>query len=171
MPEHRRQGHTLKGSSAIDFLIDKERLESVSAEGRTRAADRLIQDASKRLRSARSLLGSDSGSAFSLAYDAHRMAADSLLARQGLRATGGDGSHRTIEEAVSSQFDDQIPAFSKLSFEQFRQMRNASQYPEFESPELTDSDAQWAVDLAGDALAGAQDLMSSVELGPYRAAS
>ena len=99
------------------------------------------------------------------------MAADSLLARQGLRATGGDGSHRTIEEAVSSQFDDQIPAFSKLSFEQFRQMRNASQYPEFESPELTDSDAQWAVDLAGDALAGAQDLMSSVELGPYRTVS
>ena len=160
-----------RGSAAIDFLVDKERLESVSAEGRTKAADRLIQDASKRLCSARSLLGSDSGSAFSLAYDAYRMAADSLLARQSLRATGGDGSHRTIEEAVSSQFGDRIPAFSKPSFEQFRQMRNASQYPDFESPELTDSDAQWAVDLAGDALAGTQHLTSSAELGPYRAAS
>ncbi len=55
MPEHRREQHVRKGSSAIDFLIEKERLESVSEEGRDRAADRLIHDASKRLRSAVSL--------------------------------------------------------------------------------------------------------------------
>lgn len=171
MSECRREQHVRQGSSAIDFLIERERLESVSEEGRDKAADRLIHDASKRLRSARSLLGSDSGSAFSLAYDAYRMAADSLLARQCLRATGGEGSHRTVEEAVSSQFGDVISAFSKPEFEQFRQMRNASQDPDFESPELTHSDAQWAVSLADDALSGAQDLTSSVELGPYRAAS
>ena len=171
MPEHRREQHVRKGSPTIDFLIDKERLESVSEEGRDEAADRLIHDASKRLRSARSLLGLDSGSAFSLAYDAYRMAAESLLARQCLRATGSEGSHRTVEEAVSSQFGDEISAFSKPNFEQFRQMRNATQYPDFESPEVTDGDAQWAVGLAGDAVSGAQGLISSVGLGPYRASS
>ncbi len=171
MPERRREQHVRKGSSAIDFLIGKGRLESVSEEGGDKAADRMIHDASKRLRSARSLLDSDSGSAFALAYDAYRMAADSLLARQCLRATGGDGSHRTVEEAVSSQFGDEIPAFSKPNFEQFRQMRNATQYPDFESPEVTDSDAQWAVGLADDAVSGAKGLMSSVGLGPYHAAS
>ena len=171
MPEHRREQHLRKASSAIDFLIDKGRLESVSEEGGDKAADRLIQDASKRLRSARSLLGLDSGSAFSLAYDAYRMAAESLLARQCLRATGSEGSHRTVEEAVSCQFGNEISAFSKPNFEQFRQMRNASQYPDFESPEVTDGDAQWAVGLADDALSGAQGLMSSGGPGPYRATS
>ncbi len=77
MSEHRREQHVRKGSSAIDFLIEKERLESVSEEGRDKAANRLIHDVSKKL--------------------------------------------------------------------------------------------QWAVSLAGDALSGAQDLTSSVELGPYRA--
>jgi hypothetical protein len=30
------------------------------------------------------------------------MAAESLLVRQGLRATGGDGSHMAVEDAVSA---------------------------------------------------------------------
>ncbi|WP_420443115.1 hypothetical protein [Candidatus Poriferisodalis sp.] len=159
------------GKSAIDYLIKDGRLESVSERGREQAADRLIQDASKRLDSARRLMESDTGSAFSLAYDAYRMAADSLLALQCLRATGGDGSHRILEDAISAQFGNRIPSFSKPRFEQFRQMRNASQYPDYESPDLTDSDAQWAIDLAGDAVSGAQDLTGVVELGPYRPSS
>ena len=159
------------GQSVIDYLIDKCRLESVSEGGGEQAAGRLIQDASKRLDSAQRLMGLDTGSAFSLAYDAYRMAADSLLALQCLRATGGDGSHRTIEDAISAQFDGEIPSFSKPTFEQFRQMRNASQYPDFESPELTDGDTRWAIGLAGDAVSSAQDLTSAVGLGPYRASS
>ena len=159
------------GQSTIDYLIEKGRLEAVSESEREQAADRLIQDASKRLGSARRLMESDTGSAFSLAYDAYRMAADSLLALQCLRATGGDGWHKTLEDAISAQFGDEIPSFSKPKFEQFRQMRNASQYPDSGSPELTDGDARWAVGLADDAVSGAQNLTGVVELGPYRTSS
>jgi hypothetical protein len=45
------------------------------------------------------------------------MAAESLLARQGLRATGGDGSHMAVEDAVSAQFATDIRAFAKPTFE------------------------------------------------------
>lgn len=99
------------------------------------------------------------------------MAAESLLARQGLRATGGEGAHRTIEDAISSQFVSEIDAFDKPTFERFRQMRNAAQYPDHEAPELDESDARWATGLADDAVSGVQRFTSAVELGPYRANS
>jgi hypothetical protein len=62
--------------------------------------------------------------AFIAAYDAYRMAAEALLARQGLRATGGDGSHMAVEDAVSAQFGTEIPAFAKPTFERFRRARH-----------------------------------------------
>ena len=49
------------GQSTIDYLIEKGRLEAVSESEREQAADRLIQDASKRLGSARRLMESDTG--------------------------------------------------------------------------------------------------------------
>lgn len=159
------------GRSAVDFLISKDRLEHVTGDSRTQDADRLIRDASRRLESANSLLGSDHGSAFSLAYDAYRMAAESLLVRQGLRATGGDGSHRTVEDAISNQFGNEIAAFTKPTFERFRQMRNAVQYPDHEAPELDDDDARWATGIAGEAVSGVQRLTSDVDLVPYRSSS
>jgi hypothetical protein len=57
--------------------------------------------------------------------DAYRMAAESLLARQGLRATGGGGSHMTVEDAASVQFAEEIPAFAKPTFERFRRTRHS----------------------------------------------
>ena len=38
------------------------------------------------------------------AYDAYRMAAEALLICQGLRATGGEGSHMTVEDVMNAQF-------------------------------------------------------------------
>lgn len=66
--------------------------------------------------------------AYVAAYDACRMAAESLLTRQGLHATGGDGSHMTVEDAVSAQFAADIPAFAKPTFERFRRTRHSAQY-------------------------------------------
>jgi hypothetical protein len=62
---------------------------------------------------AAALAGGDVDSAYVAAYDAYRMAAEALLARQALRATGGDGSHMAVEDAVSAQFRADIPAFAK----------------------------------------------------------
>ena len=63
------------------------------------------------------LAGGDVDGAYVAAYDAYRMAAEALLARQALRATGGDGSHMAVEDAVSAQFKDDVPAFAKPTFE------------------------------------------------------
>ncbi len=47
-------------------------------------------------------------------------------------------------------------------------MRNSSQYPDFESPEVTDMDVQWAINLAGEAVAGVQSFTTAVSLGRYQ---
>ena len=58
----------------------------------------------------------------------YRMAAEALLGRQGLRATGGGGSHMAVEDAVSAQFAAEIPAFAKSIFERLRRTPHTAQY-------------------------------------------
>jgi len=82
-----------------------------------------------------------STAAYVAAYDAYRMAAEALLARQALRATGGDGSHTAVEDAVSAQFREEIPAFAKPAFERLRRARHSAQYFDPSAPPLTASDA------------------------------
>jgi hypothetical protein len=65
--------------------------------------------------------------AFVAGYDAYRMAAESLLVRQGLRATGGEGSHVTVEDAVAAQFAEVIDAVAKHTLERFLRTRHAAQ--------------------------------------------
>jgi hypothetical protein len=94
------------------------------------------------------------------AYDAYRMTAEALLARQALRATGGDGSHMAVEDAVSAQFGAEIPAFAKPTFERFRRARHAAQYFDPAAAPLTVSDAAWAIGKAEEALSGVKALLA-----------
>jgi len=103
----------------------------------------------------------DVDGAYAAAYDAYRMPAEALLARQGLRATGGDGSHMSVEDAVSAQFAAAIDAFAKPTFERFRRTRHAAQYFDPSAVPITKADAQWAIEKATAALAGAQALLST----------
>ncbi len=138
-----------QGRSTIGFLVERGRLEAVAAEGSVEAADRILVRAQRRLETAAAGFdGGDFDGAFVVAYDAYRMAAESLLVRQGLRATGGEGSHVTVEDAVSAQFADQIEAFAKPIFERFRRTRHAAQYFDPDAPEITEADAAWAIDTA-----------------------
>src|SRR5258706_12970948 len=73
------------------------------------------------------------------------MAGEALLARQRLRATGGDGSHVAVEDAVSAQFSPSIPAFAKPVFEQLRRTRHSAQYFDPGAPPITDADAASAI--------------------------
>lgn len=98
------------------------------------------------------------------AYDAYRIGAESLLMRQALRATGGDGSHVTVEDAVSSQFETEIAVFAKPTFERFRRTRHSAQYPDPEAPEVTGEDAEWAIATARSALDGVRRISDSVSL-------
>lgn len=99
-------------------------------------------------------------STYVAAYDAYRMAAESLLARQGLRATGGEGSHMTVEDAVSAQFAENIPAFAKPTFERFRRTRHSAQYFDPKAVPITRPDASWAIEKATAALSGVRALLA-----------
>jgi uncharacterized protein (UPF0332 family) len=93
--------------------------------------------------------------AFVAAYDAYRIAAEALLVSQGLRATGGDGSHVAVEDAVGAQFAGAIPWFAKPTFERFRRTRHAAQYFDPDAAEINADDASWA-------LATAESVVESV---------
>ncbi len=100
----------------------------------------------------------DHEGAYVAAYDAYRMAVESLLAQQGLRASGGDGSHVTVEDSVSAQFATEIESFAKPTFEWFRLTRHTAQYFDPAAAEVSVEDALWAIGKAQSAVEGARDL-------------
>jgi len=151
-----------KGERTVQYLVDKGRLESIEAEDLGALAGALIRRAMLRVdtTAAAALAGGDVDGAYVASYDAYRMAAESLLARQGLRATGGDGSHMTVEDAVSAQFAVDIPAFAKPTFERFRRTRHSAQYFDPNAAPITRADASWAIEKATAALSGARALLA-----------
>jgi hypothetical protein len=143
-------GRWHRGERTVEFLVSRGRLE------RFEAADL----------SAAAVLG-DLDGAYAAAYDAYRMAAESLLSRQGLRATGGDGSHMSVQDAVSAQFAAEIQAFARPTFERLRTTRHAVQYFDPALPPVTESDTRWAVEKASDAIAGATELLARAQLARW----
>jgi hypothetical protein len=155
-----------KSERTVQYLIDQGRLENITAADLGEVALALIQRAARRVdtTAVAALDGGDVDGAYVAAYDAYRMAAESLLARQGLRATGGEGSHMVVEDAVSAQFAVAIPAFAKPSFERFRRTRHSAQYFDPAAAPITHADASWAIDKASTALAGVRRLLSEADL-------
>ena len=88
------------------------------------------------------------------------MAAEALLVRQGLRATGGEGSHASVEDAISGQFGLRIASFVKPTFERLRRTRHAAQYFDPSSPEINEDDARWALATAQAAVDGTEDILT-----------
>jgi hypothetical protein len=152
-----------KGERTVQFLISRGRLERVEAEDLAESADALIARAALRVEAtaAAALKAGDVEGAYVAAYDAYRIAAESLLVRQGLRATGGNGSHLAVEDAVSAQFATDIPAFAKPTFERLRRTRHSAQYFDPAAAPITKSDASWAVKKAKAALSGVKALLAA----------
>jgi hypothetical protein len=134
-----------KGERTVTFLIERGRLERFEASDPAATADALAERAARRLEATATaaLANGDADGAYSAAYDAYRMAGESLLARQQLRATGRDGSHMAVEDAVSAQFSSGIPAFAKPVFEQVRRTRHNAQYFDPDAAPITEADAAW----------------------------
>ena len=151
-----------KGERTVRFLISRGRLESVEVEDLAASTDALIARATLRVEAtaAAALKAGDVDGAYVAAYDAYRMAAESLLVRQGLRASGGDGSHMTVEDAVSAQFGTDIPAFAKPTFERLRRTRHTAQYFDPAAAPITKPDASWAIQKATAALSGVKVLLA-----------
>jgi uncharacterized protein (UPF0332 family) len=154
----------LKGEQTVMYLIDRGRLESFEASDLTALADAQIHRATLRLTATAisALENGDVDGAYAAAYDAYRMAAEALLGRQGLRATGGDGSHMSVEDAVSAQFAAEIPAFAKPTFERLRRTRHTAQYFDPSAAPITKPDAEWAIEKAAAAWEGAKALLSAM---------
>jgi hypothetical protein len=156
-----------EGRHTIEFLLQRSRLERLAAETAT-AARGLLEKSEKRLLTARTAAEiGDTEGAFVVSYDAYRIAAESLLLRQGLRATGGDGSHVTVEDATSSQFEHEILSFAKPIFERFRRSRHSAQYFDPSAPEITTEDARWAIETASAAISGTRGLIDSTLLESF----
>jgi hypothetical protein len=155
-----------RGAQTVQFLIDRGRLESFEASHLATLADALIGRAELRLEAtARAALkNGDVDGAYAAAYDAYRMAAEALLGRQGLRATGGDGSHMSVEDTVSAQFAVEIPAFAKPTFERLRRTRHTAQYFDPSAAPITEADAAWAIEKAAAALPGVKALLATATL-------
>lgn len=152
-----------RGEQTVQFLVDRGRLESFEAGDLTALTEALITRAVRRVETtaAAALAGGDVDGAYVAAYDAYRMAAEALLARQALRATGGDGSHMAVEDAVSAQFARDIPAFAKPTFERFRRTRHSAQYFDPSAAPITTSDASWAIEKAAAALSAVTALLAA----------
>ncbi len=150
------------GERTIRFLVDRGRLEPLSDTDLTQAAGTAIERAARRLRTAAAALdGGDVDGAYVAAYDAYRMAAEALLLRQGLRSTGGDGSHVTVEAAVGAQFAEAIPAFAKATLERMRRTRHLAQYFDRAAPPVEPGDAEWAIGISNDAVDATPNLLDT----------
>jgi hypothetical protein len=156
------------GEQTVEFLISRGRLESFEAADLAALAGAQLARAALRVEATATaaLKMGDMDGAYVAAYDAYRMAAESLLARQGLRATGGDGSHMAVEDAVSAQFAADIPAFAKPAFERLRRTRHTAQYFDPSAPPITEPDASWAIGKATAAVSGVKALLAG--LSPER---
>jgi hypothetical protein len=158
-----------KGETTVQFLLSRGRLEAIAAEDLVASSDALVGRARLRVEATAvaALKAGDIDGAYVAAYDAYRMAAESLLVREGLRATGGDGPHMAIEDAVSAQFAKDIPVFAKATFERLRRTRHSAQYFDPAAPPITKPDAIWAIEKAKAALSGVKNLIETSPPGRF----
>lgn len=156
-----------EGAQTVRYRMRQGRLETVGSGNFRASADAQIGRAALRIEvtAAAALNGGDIDGAYVAAYDGYRMAAESLLTLQGLRATSGDGSHAVVEDAVSAQFAKTIPAFARPLFERFRRTRHSAQYFDPHASSITKDDASWAIGKATDALTGVKNLLARIDAG------
>lgn len=126
-----------RGRSTIDELLSKRELERVHAD--RELAREYIAQSRAHLSAARSIAEQDPIGSFQLAYDSGRKALAGILIAQGLRPTSR-GGHRSIEEALRAQL---VPPLETVinAFGWMRTVRNASEYPSFDSPVADIDDA------------------------------
>lgn len=137
------------GRKTIEYLISRGSIERIDGSAVSESATAIIERASRRLLTAEGGLNAgDPEGAFAAAYEAYRKAAEALLICQGLRATGAEGSHVTVEDAISAQFTRLIPGFAKPTFERLRRTRHSVQYFDPSNVEISVDDSEWAISTA-----------------------
>ncbi|MDR0960112.1 MAG: HEPN domain-containing protein [Propionibacteriaceae bacterium] len=130
--------------SGIDYLVEQNRLSRVPTN--QEHAQRLLSQAETNVLSARTIhgTGTNPAGAFTLCYDASRMALTAVLAAQGLRPMEGRGSHLVIEDALRPQFPQNKQTINRFTW--LRETRHTVEYPDFDSPSVTDDDVTLALE-------------------------
>jgi HEPN domain-containing protein len=129
----------------VDFLVERRKIERVVASDAN--ARLLLEEARRHLSSAGVLAGTeDVSAAFVTAYDAARKALSAILAVQGLRTKGGNGGHAVLLDVVRPQFPGDRAVLAR--FDWLRNLRNSTQYPDFEKPTATPDDVSAAIPAA-----------------------
>lgn len=121
-----------RGRADIERLLAANDLDRVQAS--SDLAERLLDEAAAHIDTAHTAIEDDPTGALQIGYDAARKSAIALLAAQGLRGTT-NGGHKAIAEAAAAQFDG---TFERL--ERMRRRRNAAEYPDVDTPEVTDAE-------------------------------
>jgi hypothetical protein len=153
-----------RGRDQIERLLADGELERVTASNDV--AERLIANAEAHVGLASRGLADDPAGALQLCYDAARKASAALLAIQGLRSTTR-GGHIAVIDAVRAQFNDRggVAVFGRLN--RLRRRRNATEYPDADSPTVTSDDAHQALTTARATVDAAKQLIQSGRLDPF----
>lgn len=153
-----------RGRADIERLLDDGELERVTPSAEV--ANRLVASAEAHIALAGKGVDDDPAGALQLSYDAARKASAALLALQGLRATTR-GGHIAVIDAVRAQFNDRggMEVFGRLH--RLRRRRNTTEYPDLDSPTVTDGDAAQALAIAQETVDAVKRLIDSGRLDPF----
>ena len=133
-----------RGRAEIDRLIDRSRLTRVIAN-RGLAEAHLVQ-ARTHLTAAATLRDLDPAGAFTLTYDAARLALAAILVNQGLKPRG-EGAHAVLLEVAIAQLEP--PRQNEMrEFDWMRRLRNDTQYPDIGRASATVDDVDQAIPAA-----------------------
>lgn len=146
-----------RGESDVESWLSGRQLEEI--RGAATDGRRLLDEAKKRLSTAQGVQDDPNG-AFTLAYDAARLACTALLAQQGLRPTR-DGGHIVTERAMRTQFGDGFRDFGWM-----RRRRNEVEYPATPDVAVSTDELRDAIAATGKMIDNADQLLDN--LGFFR---
>jgi hypothetical protein len=127
-----------RGRAEIEEMLHAGKLERVNPS--REHADKLLVAARVKLKTAASVCDKDPESAYTLLYDAARLALTAVLENEGLRSTI-QGGHLAPYRAVMAQLDP--PMGPKLRpFDHMRRIRHETEYPTFVQPDVTSGDTR-----------------------------
>lgn len=154
-----------RGRADIERLLQGGELEHVTPSAAV--AGRLIANAEAHIALASKGVDDDPAGALQLSYDAARKASAALLAIQGLRSTTR-GGHIAVIDAVRARFSGRggMEVFGRLH--RLRRRRNTTEYPDLDSPTVSEDDAAQALTTAREVVGAAKRLVRSGKLDVVR---
>lgn len=142
-----------RAERVLSMFEKRGEVEALASAGAV-AAHACLDRARGRLSAAELLIGAELWeSAFTNAYGAYRMAAESVVLALGFRVPAVAGAHRITIDIAQAAVGAEVDAFAGAAAERFRTGRHEAEYFDPDRPvEKTEVDARWAVEKAARAI-------------------